>query len=51
MIDPYLDNPELSKYIDRDVLDRYRAVGGVRIEDNVWIKEDGYENLSTALKM
>ena len=32
IIDPYLSNPRHSSYIDRDVLDRYWKVGGVRIE-------------------
>lgn len=50
IIDPYLKSPELSKYIDADVLERYWSVGGVRIEDNIHITRDGYENLTTAPK-
>lgn len=30
IIDPYLENPEHSKYIDADVLAKYWDVGGVR---------------------
>lgn len=30
IIDPYLENPEQSKYIDVDVLAKYWDVGGVR---------------------
>jgi Xaa-Pro dipeptidase len=48
IIEPYLSNPELSKYIDEAVLARFWDVGGVRIEDNVWITENSYENLTTA---
>ncbi|KAF7504014.1 hypothetical protein GJ744_002893 [Endocarpon pusillum] len=51
IIDPYLKNPELSKFINQDVLQRFWDVGGVRIEDNIWITKDGYENLTTAPKL
>lgn len=40
----------LGKYIDAEVLERYWAVGGVRIEDNIHVTKDGYENLTTAPK-
>jgi Xaa-Pro dipeptidase len=32
------------------VLKKYWEVGGVRIEDNILITKDGYENLTTAVK-
>jgi Xaa-Pro dipeptidase len=32
------------------VLNRFWEVGGVRIEDNILITKDGYENLTTAVK-
>jgi Xaa-Pro dipeptidase len=51
IIDPYLANPEQNKYIDEAVLQRFWEVGGVRIEDNIWITKDGYENLTTAPKL
>ncbi|KAI6839833.1 putative Xaa-Pro aminopeptidase [Hortaea werneckii] len=44
--DPYYHGP----LIDRDVLDRYWKVGGVRIEDDILITRDGYENLTPAPK-
>lgn len=46
----YLPSPIHSKFINREVLDRYWAVGGVRIEDDILITLDGYENLTTTPK-
>jgi Xaa-Pro dipeptidase len=37
-----------AKFIDEEVLERYYPVGGVRIEDDILVTEDGYENLTTA---
>ncbi|PLB42400.1 aminopeptidase P family protein [Aspergillus candidus] len=50
IIQPYLDSAELNKYIDSSVLEKYWGVGGVRIEDNLHVTRDGYENLTTAPK-
>lgn len=48
IVEPALKDPKLGPLIDEEVLERYWDVGGVRIEDDVWIKKDGYENLTTA---
>ncbi|OJJ45595.1 hypothetical protein ASPZODRAFT_17047 [Penicilliopsis zonata CBS 506.65] len=40
----------LARYIDFDVAERYLPVGGVRIEDDILVTRDGYENLTTAPK-
>jgi len=39
-----------SKYIDKDVVERYMGVGGVRIEDDVLITHGGYGIISSAAK-
>lgn len=51
LIEPLLETPEMAKYIDRRVLERYWEVGGVRIEDDVLITADGYENLTDTPKL
>ena len=33
--------------IDQQVLKQYWEVGGIRIEDDIWVKKDGCENLTT----
>ncbi|KAK4632296.1 putative Xaa-Pro aminopeptidase [Fulvia fulva] len=50
LLEKFLQDPKLSKYVDREVLRRYAPVGGVRIEDDILITKDGYENLTTAPK-
>ena len=46
----YLKDPDFAKHIDEKVLERYMHVGGVRIEDDILITKDGYENLTLAPK-
>jgi Xaa-Pro dipeptidase len=45
-----LKDGRYAKYINKDLLDKYYPVGGVRIEDDILVTEDGYENLTTAPK-
>lgn len=40
----------IAQYIDFDVVERYMPIGGVRIEDDILVTTDGYENLTTAPK-
>ena len=51
ILNPVLEDPELTKYIDKTVLDKYWSVGGVRIEDDVHLLEDGFENLTDTPKL
>lgn len=46
----YLKDERFAKYINNDRLQAYYPVGGVRIEDDILVTEDGYENLTTAPK-
>lgn len=47
LYEPAFKNPELAKYINRDVCLRFRdTVGGIRIEDDILITENGCVNLS-----
>lgn len=48
IVEPALKDEKFARFIDKDVLEKYWDVGGVRIEDDIWIKEDGHENLTTA---
>ncbi|HUO84460.1 MAG TPA: Xaa-Pro dipeptidase [Thermoanaerobaculia bacterium] len=37
---------ENARYVNWDKLDRFRRYGGIRIEDNIVVREDGHENLT-----
>jgi Xaa-Pro dipeptidase len=45
-----LKDPKIAKYINKELLAKYYPVGGVRIEDDILVTEDGYENLTTVPK-
>ncbi|KAG5942813.1 hypothetical protein E4U53_007157 [Claviceps sorghi] len=46
----FLHDPSHAPFIDRDVLEGYYPVGGVRLEDCILVTPDGHENLTTAPK-
>jgi len=46
----FLKDERYAKFINKDLLGKYYPVGGVRIEDDILVTEDGFENLTTAPK-
>lgn len=46
LLDQALADPVLSKYLVKSEIDKYRGIGGVRIEDDVYINETGAELLN-----
>jgi len=46
----FLCRPEFARFFDKEVLETFYSVGGVRIEDDILVTEDGFENLTTAPK-
>ncbi|KAL8672081.1 MAG: hypothetical protein Q9168_003441 [Polycauliona sp. 1 TL-2023] len=50
IVEPYLRDEKKKVFINEEVLERFWGVGGVRIEDDVFVTKDGYENLTTAPK-
>ncbi len=45
-IDECLSNPATGKYINKEMVDRFRGFGGVRIESDVIVTKNGIENMT-----
>lgn len=50
LIEHGLRNPEKAKYVNQDELGKYWKIGGVRIEDDILVTEEGYENFTQVTK-
>ena len=48
LLDKAAQDPHQSQFLNFDVINRFRKFGGVRIEDDVIVTEDGIENMTTA---
>lgn len=47
LLNSILEDESKMKYINKDVLDKYWYIGGVRIEDDILVTESGYENFTS----
>ncbi|NBC03481.1 MAG: M24 family metallopeptidase [Bacteroidetes bacterium] len=50
LLEPALENEEKSKFLNREKVKSLFDFGGIRIEDNLIITEDGHENLTNVPK-
>ena len=46
LIDKFKNDEKRTGFFDWDKVEEYVSVGGIRIEDDVLVTEDGFENLS-----
>ena len=42
IIEKSLNDPTIAKYLNKEKIDEYKEVGGVRLQDDIVITKDGY---------
>jgi len=50
LLGPAFEDPKMAEFLNRDAIEKFSFVGGVRIEDNVLVTPEGFENLTTCPK-
>lgn len=50
VLEPAIQDPEKAKYLNVDKVKSLLGFGGIRIEDDILVTEDGYENLTNLAK-
>lgn len=50
VLNPAIEDPEKAKFLNVDKVKLLLGFGGIRIEDNILVTEDGHENLSNVPK-
>jgi Xaa-Pro dipeptidase len=50
LLGPAFEDPKMAEFLNRDAIEKFSRVGGVRIEDNVAVTPEGFENLTTCPK-
>lgn len=50
VLEPAIQDPEKAKYLNVDKVKSLLGFGGIRIEDDILVTEDGYENLTNLVK-
>lgn len=50
LLKPAIEDPEKSRFLNKKKIETLLNFGGIRIEDNLIITEDGHENLTTVPK-